>query len=138
MIKNLNIQEIKDKTKLLAIVFRKNLTTNGVSFLTPQHYPLQLGLIEHGKNKQVRAHRHPPIKYKVNTTQEFIYLEKGKVEVTIYANNWSVVKKTVLNKGDFILAVAGGHSFKVLQKCRMIEIKQGPYPGDKKAKIFKD
>lgn len=131
-----SIFEINDGKTLLAIVFRHSLTADGVKFLTPQNYPLQLGLLEHPSGKQIRAHRHPAFKYNVTTTQEFIYIETGEVEATIYRNDWSIVKKVILKKGDFILSVAGGHSFKVLKKCRMIEIKQGPYPGDAKAKIF--
>lgn len=131
------IQTITDKKTILAIVFRHSLKANGVKFLTPQSYPLQIGLLEHPTGKPIRVHRHRNLRYKVNTTQEFIYVESGEVEATIYRNNWTVVKKVILKKGDFILSVAGGHGFKVRKKCRMIEIKQGPYPGDKLAKIFK-
>ena len=132
-----SVQTIQDGKKTLAIVFRHSLKANGVKFLTPQTYPLQLGLLEHPAEKKIRSHRHRNLKYKVDTTQEFIYIESGEVEATIYRNNWEVVKKVRLKKGDFILSVAGGHGFKVIKKCRMIEIKQGPYPGDKLAKIFK-
>lgn len=133
----MQIQPIVDGTQTLAIVFRHSLKANGVKFLTPQHYPLQVGLLEHPAKKQIRAHRHRNLKYKVNTTQEFIYIETGEVEATIYRVNWTVVKKVRLKPGDFILSIAGGHGFRVLKRCRMIEIKQGPYPGDKLAKIFK-
>ena len=105
--------------------------------MTPHNYPLQIGLLEHPAKKTIRAHRHRNLKYKVNTTQEFIYMESGEVEATIYRNDWTVVKKVRLKKGDFILSITGGHGFRVIKPSRMIEIKQGPYPGDKKAKIFK-
>lgn len=133
-----NIQQIVHQNKIIALIFRHNLKAEGVKFLTPNDYSLQLGLIEHPKNKQIRPHRHPDIRYKVNTTQEFIYLEKGAVEATFYDLKWKVIKKVVLQAKDFILCVSGGHSFRTLKPTRMIEIKQGPYPGDKKAKIFKD
>lgn len=133
----LAIREVRAGKKILAIVFRHALRAKGVRFLTPQSYTLQLGLLEHPPGKAIRAHRHPNTKYNVSTTQEFLYIEKGKVEATIYRNNWAVVKKVILKKGDFILSVAGGHSFRILKPSRIIEIKQGPYPGDKKAKIFK-
>lgn len=132
-----NMQIVQDGEKTLALVFRNSLKADGVKFLTPSSYPLQIGLLEHPTGKAIRAHRHRNLKYKVNTTQEFIYIESGEVEATIYRNDWTVVKKILLKKGDFILSVAGGHGFRVIKKCRMIEIKQGPYPGDKLAKIFK-
>lgn len=132
-----DLQLIESKGKTLALVFKHSLKADGVKFLTPQSYPLQIGLLEHPTGKLIRTHRHRNLKYKVDTTQEFIYIESGEVEATIYRNDWTIVKKVVLKKGDFILSVAGGHGFRVIKKCRMIEIKQGPYPGDKLAKIFK-
>lgn len=131
------IQEIRDGQKILALVFSHKLRADGVKFLTPQTYPLQIGLLEHPQGKIIRSHRHRNLRYKVNTTQEFLYIETGKVEAVIYRNDWTIVKKVILNAGDFILSIAGGHGFRILKKSRIIEIKQGPYPGDKKAKIFK-
>ncbi|MDP3970718.1 MAG: hypothetical protein Q8P90_03385 [bacterium] len=132
------VNEITEGKKVYALIYSADMKADGVRFLTPQNYPLQVGLLEHPKGHKVKPHRHPSLKYNVSTTQEFLYIEKGSVEATIYRNDWTVLKKVKLNKGDFALFVAGGHSFKMLSKCRIIEIKQGPYPGDKKAKIFMD
>ncbi len=132
-----NILEIKDGKKLVALIFKHALRAEGVKFLTPNNYTLQLGLLEHPRGKEVRPHRHPNLKYNVNTTQEFIYVEKGSIQAIFFNNNWSVLKKIKLNKGDFMLCISGGHAFKMLAATRLIEVKQGPYPGDKKAKIFK-
>jgi len=130
--------EVKHKKKVLAIVFRKRLKANGVKFLTPHTFTLQLGLIEHSKGKIVREHKHPTsIHYKVDTTQEFLYIEKGKIKISLYSDDWKLIKKVMLSSGDFILFVSGGHGLKVIDDCRIIEIKQGPYPGDKLAKIYR-
>jgi len=43
-----------------------------------------------------------------------------------------------LKAGDFMLSVAGGHAFSIEKGSRLIEVKQGPYPGDKRAKVFKE
>lgn len=130
------IEYITDEDTIIAIVWRKRLRANGARFLTPQTYTLQVGLLEHPKGKVIPAHRHPNIKYNVGTTQEFLYIESGQVEATLYRNDWSIVKKVRLNAGDFILTIAGGHGFTIRKRARVIEIKQGPYPGDAKAKIF--
>lgn len=133
----MSIREIKRDEQLYAIVFSHSLRADGVRFLTPDSFTLQLGLIEHPSGKQIRKHSHnPEIKYHVDTTQEFIYVEKGILEVTIYDRDWSEITKFKLRPGDFYLHVSGGHGFKVIKKCRIFEIKQGPYPGDKIAKLF--
>lgn len=123
---------------LLALIFKKKIRANGVKFLTPDTFPIQVGLIEHPKSKKVKPHIHRDLKYNVNSTQEFLYIERVRVEITIYDNAWKVVRRAVLKSGDFILFTAGGHSLNTLKKTRIIEIKQGPYPGDKLAKIFKE
>ena len=130
---------IKSKGKIIAIIFKKTLRAKGVKFLTPDEYTLPLGLLEHPKGKVLRDHQHnPKLKYRIDTTQEFLYLEKGKVRVKLFDDKWKLVATEVLKAGDFMLHVSGGHGFEILEKCRMIEIKQGPYPGEKKAKVYRD
>lgn len=131
------ILEIKKNEKLFALIFTRELSCSGVKFLTPNEYPLQIALIEHKKGKEIRKHIHnPDIVYEVNTTQEFLFVEKGKVKATIYDEDWTVIDEIILSAGDFFLHIHGGHGFEVIEECRIIEVKQGPYPGDKKAKIF--
>lgn len=130
------ITEIKNGKKTLAICFSKKLKADGVKFLTPLHYPLQIGLIEHKNGKMVPGHIHRDLKYNVNTTQEFLYVEKGKIEIEIFTKKWKKICAFKMTKGDFVLFVNGGHSVNIHKDSRIIEVKQGPYPGDKKAKIF--
>lgn len=126
----------KDKT-VIALIFKKRLKAKGVRFLTPVDYTLQLGLLEHPKGKVLKDHKHnPEVQYWVNTTQEFLYIEKGKVKAKFFDDGWNLIAEEILTKGDFLLHVSGGHGFEVLEKCRMIEIKQGPYPGEKMAKVY--
>lgn len=131
-------REITHQGKILCIIFSHKLKSQGVSFLTPNDYTLQLGLIEHKAGTIVRDHIHnPDIKYKVDTTQEFLYLEKGRVKAKIFADDFTPVAEVILEPGDFLLHVAGGHGFEILKKCRLIEIKQGPYPGPEHVKKYR-
>jgi hypothetical protein len=34
-----------------------------------------------------------------------------------------------MHVGDILIAVSGGHGFRVLEDTVLLEIKQGPYPG---------
>lgn len=130
---------IKDGEKIVAIIYGKEIKADGVKFLTPIDYTLQLGLIEHPAGKVVRDHIHrQDIKYKVDTTQEFLYIEKGKVKVKLFSDKWDLLEEVILTGGDFVLFVGGGHGLEIIEDCRIIEIKQGPYPGDKCCKIFKE
>lgn len=129
---------VTHNNQVIAHIFSKSLKANGVNFLTPDDYTLQLGLIEHQAGKIIRDHIHrQDIKYHVDTTQEFLYIEKGQVRIKLFSNEWETIAEFVLTGGDFILFVGGGHGLEILEDCRIIEIKQGPYPGDDKVKYFR-
>ncbi|MCX6785216.1 MAG: hypothetical protein NTV81_04855 [Candidatus Komeilibacteria bacterium] len=136
----MNPKEIKFQDQTLALFFPKTMSAEGgIKFLTPIDYPLQIGLLEHKEGKMVPPHIHRDLHYNVNTTQEFIYIEKGEgVEVAIFTKEWEEVDRLVMSAGDSILFVSGGHSVNIPKGCRLFEVKQGPYPGDKEAKMFKD
>lgn len=132
-------KKIIHNNQVLAIFFSKDIRTDGgIKFFTPDYYPLQIGLIEHKDGREVPPHIHRDLVYDVNTTQEFLYVEKGEgVKVKIFSNEWKEVEELEMNAGDSILFVGGGHSVDIPPDCRLFEVKQGPYPGDKQAKIFK-
>jgi len=135
----LNKKIIKKGDKIMAIIFRKSSSGKGSMFLTPNEYTLQVGLLQHPKGTILKDHRHnPKIKYNVDTTQEFLFIENGKVKVKFFDDEWNLIDTTILNAGDFMLHISGGHGFEILEKARMIEIKQGPYPGEKSAKIYRN
>ena len=124
---------------LYAFVVRSDTSTpDAVSFLTPDDYPLQLGLIERGAGYAFRPHIHRDMRYDVNTTQEVLYVERGRMRATIYTHDWEVIAQTELGAGDLLFSITGGHGFEVLDDVRLIEVKQGPYPGDHYAKRFQD
>ena len=46
------------------------------------------------------------------------------------------LESRMLNAGDVILLVSGGHGFNVMEEVEMIEVKQGPYSGNADKKRF--
>ncbi|OGH68793.1 MAG: hypothetical protein A2754_03000 [Candidatus Magasanikbacteria bacterium RIFCSPHIGHO2_01_FULL_47_8] len=133
------IKEIKDRGRVIAIAYSKSINPDGIQFFTPGSYPLQIGLHNYPRTgKRVPAHFHPHLKYNVKNTQEFLYVEKGVVDVIVYNLKWQKKAKLKLSAGDSVLFVDCGHEVIFHKGSRMMEVKQGPYPGDKKAKIFRD
>lgn len=133
------VREIKSKEgELLAKIFPCGLFVRDIRFLTPAEFPLQVGLIQPvEEDRNVRPHIHRNFKYDVTTTQEFIYVIRGNIEVTIYDKDFNEIETLRLGAGDSMLQVSGGHSFRIRKGTRLLEVKQGPYPGDDKAKIYK-
>jgi hypothetical protein len=58
-----------------------------------------------------------------------LHIDLGKVEVEFYSENNQKITSKILNAGDTIVLIAGGHGFNVLEDSKIIEVKQGPYYG---------
>lgn len=125
------IQYIKKKEVLLAIVIRNNYSCEGVDFITPDEYSQQVAYMHHPTGKVIDAHLHNLVHRNVVMTQEVLFIKKGRLRVDFYDNYEDYLESIILDAGDVILLVSGGHGFTVLEEVEMIEVKQGPYSGDK-------
>ena len=62
---------------------------------------------------------------------ELLIIFSGQLKVFFYKKNKLRANSVIINKKDMILLISGGHGFKVLKKLEMLEIKQGPFVGEK-------
>jgi len=125
------IEIIKDNQETLAIIIKRNFSTEGIKFFTPDDFSQQLAYMHHKKGKKIKPHAHNILKREVRLTQEVLFLKKGKLKVDIYRKKDCSYHSThTLNAGDVILLADGGHGFEALEDIEMIEVKQGPYAGD--------
>ena len=125
------VQFIKKKETRIAIIIKNNYSCEGVDFITPGDYSQQVAYMHHPTGKVIDAHLHNLVHRNVVMTQEVLFIKKGKLRVDFYDNYEDYLESTVLESGDVILLVSGGHGFTVLEEVEMIEVKQGPYSGDK-------
>lgn len=125
------VQFIKKKEVLLAIIIRNDYFCEGVDFITPDEYSQQVAYMHHPTGKKIDAHLHNMVHRNVVMTQEVLFIKKGKLRVDFYDNYEDYLESVVLEAGDVILLVSGGHGFTVVEEVEMIEVKQGPYSGDK-------
>lgn len=127
-------EEIKKKDKLIAIIIRDNYSCEGVDFITPDDYSQQVAYMHHSTGKKIDAHVHNLVHRNVVMTQEVLFIKKGKLRVDFYDGYEDYLESAILEAGDVILLVSGGHGFTVIEEVEMIEVKQGPYSGiaDKK------
>lgn len=124
------IEKIEYNSQVLAILVRSSFKENGIHFFTPNDYSQQLAYMSHSVGKEITPHIHKPVQRSVNYTQETLFIRKGKLEVDFYSDQEKYLESRVLETGDVILLIQGGHGFKVLEDLEMIEVKQGPYAGD--------
>ena len=83
--------------------------------------------MRHPEGKDIQAHVHKTVRREVLYTQEVLVLRKGRLRVDFYDDNQQYLESHILEAGDIILLVEGGHGFKVLEEVEMFEIKQGPF-----------
>jgi hypothetical protein len=122
---------INFNSKTLAIILYKKYKSDGINFFTPDNFSQQLGYMNRPKGYVIVPHFHKKVKREVHYTKEVLFIKSGKVRVDFYNNKKKFIKYRILNKGDIILLADGGHGFTMLKPTEMIEVKQGPYVGDK-------
>lgn len=130
------VEEVKKKNRLLAMIIRNNYECSGVDFITPAEYSQQVAYMHHPEGKSIDAHVHNMVHRNVVLTQEVLLLKKGVLRVDFYDEYEDYLESRKLYAGDIILLVSGGHGFHVLEEVEMVEVKQGPYAGEQDKRRF--
>ena len=123
------IELIIHKNIRYAIIISNNNDLNGTNFFTEENDFLQLGYMKHPTGHTIEPHYHEQIERKINKTQEVLFIKTGKIRVDFYSENNQCIDSRILNSGDVLIILNGGHGFEVLESVEMYEVKQGPYMG---------
>lgn len=117
--------------KIYAIIIRSDYHESGIHFMTEDNYSQQMAYMHHEKGKVIEAHVHNHELRNVIQMQEVLIIRSGRLRVDFYTEERQYFGSKKLGTGDIILLASGGHGFEVLDEIEMVEIKQGPYLGDK-------
>jgi cupin fold WbuC family metalloprotein len=120
---------IKDTkgVKLAAIVLAGEPFGQAINFVTDSSDPLQVGILCHEDGTVLKPHIHLVKKVGEVMTMEVVYVVSGKVKCCVFDSRGTLIQDEVLRPGDLFVQFSGGHSFQMLKKARLIEVKQGPY-----------
>lgn len=124
------IEYVKNKEDTLAIIIKKGHQAEGIEFLTPGEYSQQMAYMHHPAGRKIDAHIHNEVHRNICYTQEVLVIQKGKLRVDFYNAGQQYLESRLIQEGDIILLVSGGHGFEVIEEVEMVEIKQGPYAGN--------
>lgn len=117
--------------QLIAIIIPRTFNEPGIHFVTPDDLSQQVACMRHPAGKEILPHVHNPAPRNVQFTQEVLFIRRGKLRVDFYDDARSYLESRILEAGDTILLASGGHGFEVLEEVEMIEVKQGPYAGER-------
>jgi hypothetical protein len=130
------IEQIIDRDRLLAIIVSQKFDEPGIHFFTPGEMSQQLAYMQHPAGKIIKPHIHKPVVREVHLTQEVLFIKRGKLRVDLYDDLQQYIASRILGAGDVILLASGGHGFEVIEEVEAIEVKQGPYIGDRDKTSF--
>ena len=126
------LKEIIHNKKLYALIIKETYQKKkGISFFTENNANQQIGFMSHPKNYFIKPHKHQKRETKIFITSEVIILQKGKLRVDFYDTEQNYLFSDVVSAGDILMLAEGGHGFKVLEEVDFVEIKQGPFLGEK-------
>ena len=130
------LERIKYKSRILAIIIRNSYEQEGIDFFTPENFSQQIGYMKRPSGYEIKPHLHIPVKREVSFTKEVLFIKQGRVRVDFYNDSEEYIESKIISQGDVILLAFGGHGFKILEDAEIIEVKQGPYAGEKDKKRF--
>jgi mannose-6-phosphate isomerase-like protein (cupin superfamily) len=126
-----NIEHVFSGSDLLAMIIRCEFCEQGIHFFTDNALSQQLAFMRHPTGKLIEPHVHNAVPREVRFTQEVLFIRKGLLRVDFYDEDQRYLESRILYPGDVILLIQGGHGFEVLEEVEMIEVKQGPYVGER-------
>jgi mannose-6-phosphate isomerase-like protein (cupin superfamily) len=124
------VEMISCSGRLLACIVSSRFAEPGVHFFTPGDLSQQLAYMRHPSGKVIAPHVHNPVSRQVHYTQEVLFIKRGRLRVDFYDQDQTYLESRILNAGDVILLIEGGHGFEALEELEMFEVKQGPYVGE--------
>jgi len=124
------IRVIKDKGKVIAIIYRNEDWVKGLNFLTPSDLNIQVSSWYYHKGEKVASHIHKVNPRQVDRTHEVTYVKQGKMKVLLYDENKKLIKEFISSEGDLTVYAYGGHGYEILEdNTQVIEVKNGPFIG---------
>jgi quercetin dioxygenase-like cupin family protein len=121
---------------VLAYIARYADLPKQTTFLTPDDCNLQVGHVVYPAGGEISRHMHLPVERHLVGTTEVLLVQRGRCEVDVFGPQRQLVTTRELVAGDLLIAVGGGHGFRVLEDTVLLEIKQGPYPGGAEKERF--
>lgn len=121
------LETVVDQDEVIAIIVYKNYHNDGINFITPEGFPLQLGYMSRPAGYEIKPHIHNPVRRLTTGTQEVLFVKKGAIRIDLYSFDQAYLESKELSEGDFVFLAGAGHGITILEAAIMVEVKNGPY-----------
>ena len=128
----MQIEYLKYADQVYVVILRAGYQSNSVDFFTEDENEFQMGMFSRKKGYIVEPHKHVCEPFQLTSMQEFILVRFGQLKMDFFTDEGKKFDSVILNTGDSVLTMKGGHSITFLEESSILEIKQGPYAENKK------
>ena len=120
--------KIYDNNKnLLGIYINDQDFKNEKNFLTDNSISFQVGTFNLDQGNVIQRHVHNKYERKIFKTSEALFMIDGKIKVDLYDIENEFIQTVIVEKGEIIVMLDGGHAIEILEDSKFVEVKQGPY-----------
>lgn len=121
------IETITHNENTVAIIIYKDHHTDGIEFITPNDFSLQLGSMTRPTGYKIVPHIHNLVHRETIGTQETLFIRRGRIEIDFYSFEQEYLQSRILTAGDTVLLAGAGHGINILEEAEIIEVKNGPF-----------
>lgn len=133
----MSMEYIKTKDNVLtSIIIRRDYRPTNTTFLTDNDLAQQVGFVVYPAGGAIKRHIHKNVDRQNISSSEALFVREGKLEIDIYDPDKNLVATRLLEAGDFVLMVSGGHGFRIIEATILLEVKLGPYAGAADKELF--
>ncbi|HSB65921.1 MAG TPA: hypothetical protein VLD65_05035 [Anaerolineales bacterium] len=131
----MSIEYIKTKDNVLtSFIIQHEFRPTGTTFVTNPELAQPVGFVVYPAGGVIKRHIHKNVDRQNISSSEPLIIREGKLEIDIFDESKSLVATRLLEAGDFVLMVSGGHGFR--GASILLEIKLGPYGGAEDKELF--
>ena len=92
--------------------------------------------MNHPKGYTIHPHTHKKNTRTISGTSEVLIILQGKLKIDFFTPKKKYMLSKLAKKNDIVILMSGGHGFKMMNNCKFIEVKQGPYDARKDKNKF--
>lgn len=124
------IETVSHAGKVICMLIYAHPLPDRTTFYTQDDLPLQVGQVVYPAGGRIAPHAHRTFSRDIRGTTEVLMVQRGKVTLSLYAENKAFLCSRELAEDDVIVLVSGGHGFEFAEDTVLLEVKQGPYLSD--------
>lgn len=121
---------ITDNNIKIALFVGREDIQKGLHFYSEDEDYVQVGSWGYDQGVTLRPHIHNRLTREIDRTQEVVHVIQGAVKAAVYSDNAVLIESLILNGGDTLILLRGGHGYEILtDDTYVLEVKSGSYMG---------